>query len=418
MSSRSIASMSPLRRSLGRTFGSLRYRNFRLLWTGNVATQAGYWMFSIAQGWLVVNIEHDNPALWLGVVGFVGQIPLLLFSLVGGMLADRFDRRKLMLGYQAFSTVFITVFAILVTLNLVQIWHVLIVAFLFGTAMALNIPLRQALVPSLVEKQDLMNAIALNSAAWNAMRVVGPALAGILISTIGTLGVFWIMVVCYAWAMVWVWQMDIPPAVQPAKRQSPLATMVDGVRFVWHDKNIMSLMIAVSIPTMLVLPYVNQVPLYAADILNVGATGLGMMEGAVGLGALITSLVVAGMGGVQHKGLLMIILIVAYSILVGLFGISTFFPLSLIFLALSGIAWSSLNSFNSILIQVASPDEYRGRVFAVYALTFGFQPIGNLAIGALADVRGAPLAIGLGAILSVAITVALAWRNPRMRAMD
>src|SRR6476646_6652398 len=142
MSSRSIANQSPLRRSLGRTFGSLRHRNFRLLWTGNVATQIGYWMFSIAQGWLVINIEHENQALWLGIVGFVGPIPLLMFSLVGGMLADRFDRRKLMLGYQAFSTVFITIFAVLVTLNLVQIWHVLIVAFLFGTAMALNIPLR------------------------------------------------------------------------------------------------------------------------------------------------------------------------------------------------------------------------------------------------------------------------------------
>jgi MFS family permease len=414
----SMAQRSPLKRSLERTFGSLRHRNFRLLWTGNIATQAGYWMFSVAQGWLVLELTSTNPALWLGAVAFAGGIPLLLFPLIGGVVADRFDRKKLLLIYQAVSTVYITVFAVLVTFKLVEIWHVLVIAFLFGTTMALNIPLRQALVPGLVGKDDLMNATALNSVGFNAMRVVGPAAAGVFIATIGTVGVFWLMVVFYVWAMLWVVQMELP-AREPAKdKANPLQGLTAGLRFMRHRPDLISLMLAISVPTLLVLPYLYLFPLYAKNILLVGATGLGMMEGSVGFGALVAALVVAGMGIFRNKGRIMIGVIVAYSLMVSLFALSPFFPLSLLLLALSGIAWSALNALNSTLIQMASPDEYRGRIFAVYTLTFSLQSIGNLVIGPLADAFGAPIVIASAGLLAALLSIALAWYNPRMRNMD
>ena len=418
MATSSIALPSPLKRSLERTFGSLRHRNFRLLWTGHVATQAGYWMFSVAQGWLVLELTTSNPALWLGAVAFAGGIPLLLFPLIGGVLADRFDRKKLLLLYQSFSTLYITIFAILVTFKLVEIWHVLVVAFLFGTTMALNIPLRQSLVAALVGKADLMNATALNSVGFNAMRVVGPALAGVLISTIGTLGIFWLMVVFYVWAMLWIVQMELPPR-EPVKQQvHPFKNLTDGLRFMRGRPDLISLMLSISVPTLLVLPYLYLVPLYAKNILGVGATGLGMMEGSVGLGALVAALVVAGMGIFRNKGRIMITVIVAYSLLVSMFALSPFFPLSLLLLALSGIAWSALNALNSTLIQMAAPDEFRGRVFSVYTLTFSLQSIGNLVIGPLADAFGAPVVIAGAGLLAAVLSLVLAWLNPRMRRMD
>ncbi len=419
MATKLFARQSPLRRSVARTFGSLRYRNFRLLWTGNIATQAGYWMFGVAQGWLVLDMEQSNPALWLGVVGFANGLPLLLFSLFGGVLADRFDRKKLLLTYQICSTTFITIFAVLVTFHLVQIWHVLVIAFLFGSMMSLNIPLRQALVASLVEREDLLNATALNSVGFNSMRVIGPSLAGVLISTIGTLGVFWLMVVCYIWAMLWIVQMQIPPHEHTAHHErSPLRNLVDGLHFIRRDVNVLSLMLLSAIPTFFALPYLQLVPLFARIIFQVGATGLGLMEGAVGLGALLASLIVATLGAVRRKGILLVGVTIAYAALVALFGISPSFPLSLFILFISGIAWSMLGSLGSTLVQITTPDEYRGRVFSVLSLTFGMQPLGNLLIGSLAEALGAPIAVAIGGSLGALSSLLLAWRNPRIRKMD
>jgi MFS family permease len=367
----------------------------------------------------VLDLQQTDPAFWLGVVGFANGLPLLLFSLFGGVLADRFDRKKLLLTYQFFSTVFLTIFAVLVTFHLVQIWHVLTVAFLFGSMQSLNIPLRQSLVPTLVGREDLLNATALNSVGFNSMRVLGPSLAGVLISTIGTLGVFWIMVVCYLWAMLWVVQMEIPKHEHAAGvAWSPLRNLADGLRFVRRDANVLSLLGLVSIPTFFALPYLQLVPLFARNIYQVGATGLGLMEGAVGLGALLSALTVATLGNVRRKGRLLVVVTVAYAALVGLFAASPWFPLSLFILFLSGIAWSAVGSLNSTLIQIATPDEYRGRVFSVYSLTFGFQPLGNLVIGSLAELVGAPLAVIVGGGVGALSSAAIAWLNPRMRKMD
>ncbi len=404
--------------AVARVFGSLRHRNFRLLWVGNLATQAAYWMFTVGLGWLLIELEDANRPFWLAMLGVASGVPLLLFSLIGGVVADRFERKRLLVIYQALSLVFIAIFAALVTFDLVETWHVLAVSFLFGAVMAMNIPLRQALVPSLVDETDLLNAIALTSAAWNAMRVVGPSLAGLIIATSSTKGIFWIMVPTYVWAMWWVVQMNIPPLPAAHRARHPIANLVDGLKFIRGDATIGLLIAAVTVPTLFALPYMNFVPLFASDILRVGPEGLGMLQGAIGVGALIASLAMAGLSGIARKGFWMVTVILAHSAVVAGFGLSQDFRLSLLMLFLSGIAWSVMNALNSTLLQLATPEAYRGRVFSVYALTWGFQPLGSLLMGTAAEaLDSTPLAIaavnGVGAVLMLWMVLAV----PRLRRM-
>ena len=401
---------------LTRTFSSLRHRNFRLLWIGSIATQVGYWMFNLAQGWLALQLT--NSEFWLGMVGFASGIPMLVLSLVGGELADRYNRRTLMLTYQVISMICITVFAALVTLQLVQLWHVLLIAFLFGSIMSLNIPLRQALLPDLVERDDLTNAVALQSVGWNAMRVVGPALAGVLIAYVGMEGIFWLMVAGYVWTMIMVFQMHIPNKANAMRARHPLHNMFDGLQYIWGRKDILILMISLSVPTLFAMPYLQLMPVFARDILHVGAQGLGVLSSAVGAGALVTALAVAAMRDTHHKGRWLIIASTLFGVAVAAFGLSPSYPLSIVLLAATGVCFSVMQAFNSVLIQTLTPDEYRGRVFSVYALTWGLQPLGNLAVGWLAEAISAPWAVFIGGVVSIIGMGLLVWRSRRLWEMD
>jgi MFS family permease len=410
------ARATPIKRSIIRTFSSLRHRNFRLLWIGSIATQVGYWMFNLAQGWLAFQLT--NSEFWLGLVGFVSGVPMLVFSLVGGELADRYNRRNLMLIYQLCSMVFITVFAALVTLRVVTIEHVIVISFLFGSMMSLNIPLRQALLPDLVERDDLTNAVALQSVGWNAMRVVGPALAGVLIAYVGMEGIFWLMVAGYLWTLVMVFQMDIPTKTSMMQLRHPLHNMLDGFHYIWKRKDILILMLSLSVPTLFAMPYLQLLPVFARDILQVGAGGLGVLSSAVGVGALVTALVVASMGNTKRKGWWLIGASALFGLTVAAFGLSQSYVLSIVLLAATGICFSVMQAFNSVLIQTLTPDEYRGRVFSVYALTWGLQPLGNLVIGWLAETTKAPLAVFIGGMVSTLAMLVLAWRSRQLREMD
>ncbi|MBI5880252.1 MAG: MFS transporter [Chloroflexi bacterium] len=414
-----MGDQSAARAALGRIFGSLKYRDFKLLWIGNLATQASYWMFSVGLGWLVIQMEDTNRAGWLALLGVASGVPLLIFSLLGGVLADRFERKRLLMTYQAGSLVFISVFAALVAFDLVQMWHVLLIAFLFGVAQALNIPLRQALVPALVDRSDLLNATALQSAAWNAMRVVGPALAGMLIATVDTKGIFILMVPSYIWAMIWVAQMEIPPHPPRHRAVHPVRNLVDGLQFMRRDATILTLILTVTVPTLFSLPYMNFVPLFASDILQVGPGGLGVLQGAVGVGALIAALAMAGLTGTSRKGLWMIVVMVGHSVVIALFGLSLNYYVSIALLFVSGIAWSVMNALNSTLLQLATPDEYRGRVFSVYALTWGFQPLGGLLIGGLAEALASPAyAIAITSMVGAVLILLATVMSPHMRRME
>jgi MFS family permease len=410
------ARATPIKRSIIRTFSSLRHRNFRLLWIGSIATQVGYWMFNLAQGWLALQLT--NSEFWLGLVGFASGIPMLVFSLLGGELADRYNRRNLMLVYQLCSMSFIIVFALLVTVKIVTIEHVVVISFLFGLMMSLNIPLRQALLPDLVERDDLTNAVALQSVGWNAMRVVGPALAGVLIAYVGMEGIFWLMVAGYVWTVVMVFQMDMPTKTSLVPLRHPLHNMLDGLRYIWRRQDILILMLSMSVPTLLAMPYLQLLPVFARDILQVGEVGLGVLSSAVGVGALVTALVVASLGNTRRKGWWLIGASALFGLTVAAFGVSSSYPLSIVLLAATGICFSIMQAFNSVLIQTLTPDEYRGRVFSVYALTWGLQPLGNLVIGWLAEVTDAPLALVVGGLVSVLGMALFAWRSRQLREMD
>ncbi len=396
-----------------RTFSSLRHRNFRLLWTGNLATQAGYWMNSVAVGWLV--FEKTHSAAWLGVSGFVSGVPLLLFSLVGGVLADRFNRWKLLMLNQMLGMGIALTYALLLTLGLIEVWHILVLSFLFGVTQAINVPTRQAMLPTLVEREDMVNAVALHSVGMNTMRIVGPSLAGVLIATIGAVGCYWIQAVGYVWAMANVFQMRVPLQLHIDRSVSPLRALMDGIRYLFGDQTLLGLMTLVAVPTLFAFPYQQLLPLFAEKILHVGPTGLGLLTSAVGSGALITALGLASAGSIPAKGRLLAVVLVLFGVAIACFALSPWFLISLIALAGAGITWSIASMLNQTLLQMTSRPEYVGRIMSVYALTWGLQPVGNLIIGGTAEVTGAPIALALGGAVSVMGTVLLLVRLPRIR---
>ncbi|MBI1800625.1 MAG: MFS transporter, partial [Chloroflexi bacterium] len=365
-----------------RTFSSLRHRNFRLLWTGNLATQAGYWMNSVAVGWLVFDMTHS--AAWLGISGFVSGIPLLLFSLVGGVLADRVNRWKLLMVNQMLGMGIALAYALLLTFGLIELWHILLLSFLFGVMQAINVPTRQAMMPTLVGRDGLVNAVALHSVGMNTMRIVGPSIAGVLIATVGVKGCYWVQAVGYIWAFVNVLQMRVPPQAPIDRARSPLRNLTDGVRYLFSDKTLLGLMTLVAMPTIFAFPYQQLLPLFANDILNVGPTGLGLLTSAIGAGALVTALGLASAGDLKAKGRLAAATTTIYGAAIAAFALSPWFPLSLLALAAAGILWAIASALIQTLLQMQSKPEYVGRIMSVFALTWGLQPIGNLIIGGAA----------------------------------
>jgi MFS family permease len=398
-----------------RTFSSLRHRNFRLLWTGNLATQAGYWMNTVAVGWYVYN--QTESAFWLGISGFISGIPLLLFSLVGGVLADRVNRWKLLMVNQAIGLVIAAAYVVLLLLGILEVWHVLALSFLFGITQAINIPTRQSMLQTLVEKDDLVNAVALHSVGVNTMRIVGPSIAGVLIATLGVIGCFALQAAGYVWAFINVLQMRVPPQTPIDRTRSPLRNLTDGVSYLFSDRTLLGLMLLVSAPTLLVFPYQQMLPLFAEEVLAVGPTGLGLLTAAVGIGALVTALVLASLGDIRLKGRPLAGALIMYGVTIALFALSPWFGASLLALAAAGTSWAIASALCQTLLQTTSKPEYVGRIMSVYALTWGFQPVGNLIIGSAAGVIGAPIALAAGGVLSTLLVVALLVRLPRLRAL-
>jgi MFS family permease len=389
----------------------LRHRNFRLLWTGNLATQAGYWMNTVAVGWLV--FDKTESAAMLGLSGFVSGIPLLLFSLVGGVLADRVNRWKLLMLNQLTVLLIALAYALLLTFGLLHVWHILTLSFLYGITQSINVPTRQALVSTLVPRDDLVNAISLHSVGMNSMRIIAPAIAGVLIGSVGVVACYWIQAAGCLWALANVWQMRVPPQAHTNRAVSPLRNLTDGVRYLFSDATLLGLMMLVAVPTIFAFPYQQLLPLFAEKILNVGATGLGMLTSAVGIGALVSALVVAS-AAIQRKGWWLALVIVIYGAAIAAFAVSPWFGTSLLALAAGGMTWSAASALCQTLLQTHSKPEYVGRIMSVYALTWGLQPLGNLIIGGAAEYLTAPIALGLGGVASVIGTLLVLWWLPQI----
>ncbi|MFZ0142938.1 MAG: MFS transporter, partial [Candidatus Sulfotelmatobacter sp.] len=377
---------------------ALRHRNFQLFFSGQLISLIGTWMQSVAQSWLVYRMT--GSALLLGSVGFASQVPVFLFAPLGGIAADRFDRRHIVIATQTASMLLAFVLAALTLLHKVQVWHVFVLASLLGVVNAFDIPGRQSFLVDMVGKEDLMNAIALNSSMFNGARVIGPAIAGILVAKIGEGWCFFANAVSYIAVIIGLLLMRVIAPLRAAMA-SPLEHMMEGFRFVNRTAPIRALLLLLGLVSLVGMPYVVLMPIFADQILHGGARGLGILMGATGVGALLGALTLAFREGVKGLGRWVAWCCAGFGASLIIFALSRTFWVSVILLLPVGYCMMLQMACSNTLIQVMVPDALRGRVMAVYSMMFmGMAPIGALFGGALAERLGAPYTVAIGGLAS------------------
>lgn len=396
------------RAGFGARFQSLRHRNFRLYWTGQLISLVGTWMQSVAQGWLMHRLT--GSALMLGVLGFCQFIPVLLFSLWAGVIVDHVDKRKLLYWTQGAALVQAVLFAALTSFGAIQAWMVLALAMLFGVINAFDLPARQSFLVELVGKEDLSNAIALNSAAFNMARILGPAVAGGLLALISEAGCFWINALSYVAVLVSLGRMVLPPraATTPHRVGS---TMREGLNYAWGVVSIRNLLVLLALTAGIGFQYQTLLPVYASVILHAGSGTYGLLVAAFGLGAL------AGAARLTQQldrwGLRANLLVGLVSSAVGLIGFawSRTVWLSCLGGVLAGFGLIVYVASTNTLLQLTTEDRYRGRVMSLYTLMFiGTTPFGALLAGGIAQRWGAPIATTLSGVAMLFGAIWLAFR--------
>ncbi|MBI4497915.1 MAG: MFS transporter [Chloroflexi bacterium] len=399
------------------TFSSLRYRNYRYLFFSQLFSSAGQWIQQVTLSWLVYDLTES--ALLLGAINGVRAVPFLIAGPLGGVAADRVDRRYLMMSTQVFLAVTALVLGLLVATDRVEVWHLFAFTLCTGIAWSFNQPVRQALVPSLVPKQDLMNAIALNSAAFNITRVIGPTVGGLLIGAFGVAGNFFVQAVAYLGVVAMVFFMELPPRSETQPRRSSVGRdLMAGLRYVREDTLILSIIGLALIPMIFAMPYVTLMPVFAKDVLGLGPGGLGLLISAPGFGALAATLTLASLSGFRRKGILTLTAAACLGGFLILFATSSWLPVSMLVLVGVGACQMAFMATNNTLLQLLVPDEYRGRVMSIYMLDMGLTPLGALFAGALASGMGAPTAVAVMGALVVALALVAMVRLPALRRLE
>ncbi len=379
-------------------FSSLKVKNFRLYWLGMFVSLIGTWVQAVAQSWLVFQLT--NSAFLLGLVGFLSSIPIFLLSLFGGVVADRMNKKNILLFTQNAFMLLAFLLAILTQMKLITPAQIMLIAVLNGIVMAFDAPCRQAVIAELVEKQHLLNAIALNSAAFNSARLIGPALAGILIASIGMSGCFYINGISFLAVIIALLLININNGQRKFARTHLIKDLSDGLRFIKDNHIILILISMVGITSLFGISYVILMPVFANDVLNVGVKGLGLLMSFTGFGALIAALILARLGDFKYKGKLLISSSIIFSISLVLFSLSKTYFISLITLILIGAASVTSIGIVNTLLQTLVPDEFRGRAMSAFMLTFaGFMPFGNLLAGSLAHIWGVSITVFISGII-------------------
>ncbi len=390
------------------------YRDFRVLWFGACTSSIGTWMQSLAANWLVLALT--GSATYLGLDAFLQQLPIMLFTLIGGVLADRLDRRRTLLMSQYVQTATAATLALLVYFDVVAIWHVLTLSFIAGCAQAFGGPAYQSLIPSLVSKRDLANAIALNSIQFNVARVLGPLFAGAVLAVFATWGfadaspeamtacftlnALSYLVVIYALSSLHV--RHIPPTTT----RPMLEELRGGLDYVRNSPAIPPLIVLAFATTFLGMPLLTLLPVYARDIYHQGVTEYSRMMAFSGAGAIVGSLFVAWLGRFKHMGVTTLSVQVAFGLFIVLFAITRTIYVSYALLFLTNVALMIVFSTVTSLIQLLAPNEMRGRVMSIYMLAFrGGMPLGSLASGYLASQFGAPAVLVVNGSLLMAVAV-------------
>ncbi len=397
---------------------ALRHRNFRLFWSGQLISLIGTWMQNIARGWLVLELTHSP--FWLGMVGFANSLPVLLLSLWAGSIADRVPKRLLVITTQCISMVMAFVLAFLTWTHAVQVSHLIVISLILGTTFAFDGPTRQAFTVEMVGgKEDLMNAVALNSSIFNGARVLGPAIGAIALAWQGPALAFFLNGVSYIAVIAGLLMMRLPDERKRIETKSG-RQILEGLNFVRHSTVIGPLMIIVAVVSVFAFPYTILMPIFADNVLKVGEGGYGMLMAFSGIGSLIGAVSLAFKSGRADikRGRLIAIGSIGLPVALIIFSLSGNYLLSLV--TLMGVGWAmiSINATINTVVQTNVPDELRGRVNGVFAFLFvGMAPLGNLQAGLIADHFGAPAAIFSGAVICGVCAVYLLVRHRQIISM-
>ena len=364
-----------------RTFQALTYPEFRILWCGAFVSTVGTWMQKVAQSWLVFTLT--DSAFLLGFDSFLGELPILLFSLIGGVVADRMDRRRVLLTSQYLQMSFALTLAALIYFDKVSIWHILVLSFLTGTAQAFGGPAYQALIPTLVAKKDISNAIALNSIQFNLARIIGPVIAGLAFTALGAAACFLLNGVSFL-AVVFSLSSLRSQTVPNEAGGKLLDELRSGLSFVRRQPVLMTLSFLAFCCTFFGVPLITMLPVFAKDVFRLGPRGYSGLLACTGVGAVIGALAVAALGNFSNKGRMALVLQVLFGTMAILFSLSPVLWLSLTALLLAGIALVAVFALMTSLVQLQVPESMRGRVVSIYMMAFrGGTPLGSLATGFL-----------------------------------
>ena len=380
-----------------RTFQAFRYRDFRLMWTGSFTSTTGTWMQQVAESWLVLDLT--GSAFYLGLVSFLGNLPILLFSLIGGVVADRVDRRKLLIASQIVQMSCAFILTGLVLFSLVEVWHILVLVFISGTGQSFGGPAYQALIPGLVKREDMPNAIALNSIQFNLARVIGPLLAAAAMATVGAVLCFALNGLSFLAVIITLYL--IHATFVPTKTQdSVLEGMKKGFSYMKKKGSLWQLSILGFISTFCGIPLLTLLPIFARDVFHMGATGYANMMAISGAGAITGALLYAGMSKNRALGRLTLKVQFAFAVLIAVFAYSRNLALSYVTLFLAGICLITLFAAVTSLVQMNVVEEMRGRVMSIFMFAFrGGMPLGGLIIGYLAAELNPTVALAIGSAI-------------------
>jgi len=385
---------------------ALTYRDFRVLWMGAFTSSIGTWMQKVAQSWLVLTLT--NSPFYLGLDAFLGELPILLFTLVGGVVADRRDRRTVLLISQCVQMSTAMALAALVHWDAVRVWHILALSCITGTAQAFGGPAYQSLLPTLVRRDDMPNAIALNSAQFNLARVIGPLLAGVALATLGSAACFALNGLSFLFVIASLLMLHIRH-VTVVPTQSMAGEMRSGLSYVRHDRVILTMTFLALCTTLLASPVLTLLPVMAREVFHLGADGYSRLMAFSGAGAVLGALTVAWLGRFPGMGRVVLAVQIALGLVLAAFASSRVLPLSYVLIFLGSIGLMMSFSLLTSLVQLAAPNEMRGRVVSIYMMAFrGGMPIGSLAAGYFANLTSAPATLtATGILLSLVAAVFL-----------
>jgi MFS family permease len=402
-------------------FRALRHRNFRLFWSGAFLSNTGTWMQAVAQGWLVLQLS--NSPFWLGVDAFMATAPGLLFTLVGGVFADLIDRRKLLIYSQIVAGFAALTLGTLVVTSVVKVWMILMLSFVTGCCMSIAGPSYLALVFDLVGREDLANAIALNSTQFQLARALGPVAAGVGFKVFGLAGCFFANGVSFAAVCIGLAMVRYDRTLNPQEHEQQtkeerkfIKNLTDGFRYVANRPRVSMLLVISAVTSLFGAPYIAMAPVFARDVLHMGETGLALLMGMAGAGALFGALFLAYLGDFRHKGWFVLGGDLGFALCLIGFSLSTKVIGSIVFLFALGFGIVCSVAVTNTLLQKLVSDEMRGRVMSMFMLSFiGAMPIGNLIAGAASHRFGAPHTLAVGGAIIAVFAVVVTWKSPRLR---